>query len=260
MTRQEIIDVFIVRAAPADRPALRQQLDRMPKQELEEAYEVLQTQAQIQAKEEQLVQIQAQTAAERAIQKYYREQELEPQRQAAEKAQLEADRKTFADAAKTLRSFAVNDANFNVIRQTLGAGFSVYQIQQMLAANGGTLSPPTQEELNEWERQEIEAHNLRLLTADLPTLRRLAREAGARGPATPQLDETQRVRAAERVDGTAYPPLPDEFRDGNNPEEVLDAAFIRKCSKETMRLLLKRYGADQVNEALRTRIGGIYQY
>jgi hypothetical protein len=99
-----------------------------------------------------------------------------------------------------------------------------------------------------------------LLGADIPTLRKLAREAGAHGPAAPQLDETQRVRQAERADGVAYPPLPDEFRDGNNPEEVLDAAFIRKCSKETMRLLLKRYGADQVNEALRTRNGGIYQY
>jgi hypothetical protein len=260
MNRNQITEVFVVRAAPADRPELRRTLERMSLEELEQAHRALISNQEIEAKEEELLTIQAERAANAALRKYLLQKAREPQRKAEEKAQLEADRKTFADAAKTLRSFAVNDANFNVIRQTLGAGFSVYQIQQMLAANGGTLSPPTQEELNEWERQEIEAHNLRLLTADLPTLRKLAREAGARGPVAPQLDETQRVRAAERVDGTTYPPLPDEFRDGNNPEEVLDAAFIRKCSKETMRLLLKRYGADQVNQALRTRIGGVYQY
>jgi hypothetical protein len=252
MTRQEIIDVFIVRAAPADRPGLRQQLDRMSKEELAEAYKII----QLQGKEEQLLEIQADRAAAAAMYKYQAQKAHEPQRKAEEKAQLAKDTQTFADAAKTLRSFGVNDANFNVIGRTLGAGFSVYQIQQMVAANGGTLSPPTQEELNEWDREAIEAHNLRLLGADIPTLRKLAREAGARGPVAPQLDETQRVRAAERVEDIAYPPLPEEFRDGNNREEVLDASFIKKCSRETLRLLIKRYGSAQVTEALRTRVPG----
>ena len=261
MTRQEIIDVFILRAAPAERPELRRTLEKMSFEELEQAHQALISNQRIEATKEELLHIRIEAAANRAIHEHEVKQAREPQRKAEERAQLEADRKTFAEAAKSLRSFAVNDANFNVIRRTLGAGFSVYQIQQMVAANGATLSPPEQHELDEWTRQDIEAHNLRLLSADLPTLRKLAREAGARGPvAPPQLDETQRLRAAGRADGVAYPPLPDEFRDGNNPEEVLDAAFIRKCSKETMRLLLKRYGADQVNEALRTRIGGIYQY
>jgi hypothetical protein len=260
MTRQEIIDVFIVRTAPAGRPALRQQLDKMSKDELETAYEFLQIQEEIQVKKEQIVQIRIEAAAERAIHQHHAKQAREPQRLAEEKAQLEQDRKTFADAARSLRSFAVNDANFNVIKQTLGEGFSVFAVQQMVAANGATLSPPTQEELNEWDREAIEAHNLRLLSADIPTLRKLAREAGARGPAAPQPDETQRVRAAERADGVAYPPLPDEFRDGNNPEEVLNAAFIKKCSKETLQLLIKRYGSEQINEALRTRVSGVYSY
>jgi len=255
MTRSEIIDLFIVRATPVERRQLRQQLEQMSKQELEEAYEILQTRSKIQAKEEQILQIQAERAAERALNQHYIRQAREPQRLAEEKAQLEQDRKTFTEAARTLRSFAVNEANFNVIRQTLGAGFSVYQIQQMLAANGETLSPPTQAELDGWERRAIEEHNLRLRSADIPTLRKLAREAGARGPATPALDETQRVRAAERNDGIAYPPLPEEFRVGGR-EEVLDASFIKKCSRETLRLLIKRYGSTQVTEALRTRVAG----
>ena len=252
MTRSEIIDVFIVRAVPADRPELRRKLDRMSLDELEEAYKII----QLQGKEEQLLEIQADRAASAAMYQYHKQKEHEPRRKAEEKAQLEGDRKTFEEAAKTLRSFAVHDANFNVVRQTLGAGFSVYQIQQMVAVNGAALSPPTQQEQDEWTRQEIEAHNLRLLSADIPTLRKLAREAGARGPAAPQLDETQRVRAAERVEDIASPPLPEEFQDGNNREEVLDANFIKKCSRETLRLLIKRYGSAQVTEALRTRVAG----
>lgn len=252
MTRQEIIDVFIVRAAPADRPELRRKLDRMSLDELEEAHKVI----LLQAKEEQLLEVQAERAANLAMHKYHTQQAREPQRKAEEKAQLAKDRQTFSDAAKTLRSFGMNDANFNVIRRTLGAGFSVYQIQQMVAANGAILSPATQSEQDEWERAATEAENLRLLSMDIPSLRKLAREAGARGPAAPEPDETQRVRAIEKQDGTVYPSLPDEFRDGNGPEEVLNAEFIKKCSKETLRLLIKRYGSDQINELLRNRVAG----
>jgi len=114
----------------------------------------------------------------------------------------------------------------------------------------------TEREQEQWRQEAIEAHNLALLTADLPTLRKLAREAGARGPVAPQLDETQRVRAAERVNGFSYPPLPEEFRDGNSPEQVLDASFIKRCSRETYRLLFDRYGSAQITEALRTRVPG----
>jgi hypothetical protein len=249
MNRSEIIELLVVRAAPDERQKLRQALSTYSTEELKQIEQALISQAVSNVAEDELIRIQAEIAAERELFRLSRKPEAERQ----EKAQLEADRKTFIEAAKSLRSFAVNDANFNVIRQTLGAGFSVYAVQQMLEANGATLSPPTQDELNEWTRREIEEHNLRLLTMDIPSLRKLAREAGASGPVPPQPDETQRVRQAERVDGVAYLPLPDEFRDGNGPEEALDAAFIRKCSRETYRLLLKRYGSAQIDEALRTR-------
>jgi len=263
MTKEEIINVFVVRAVPVERIALRRSLESMTKEQLETAYEAMQAQNHLQAQEQELLRVNAECAAERAMYQYQKQQAHEPQRKAEEKAQLERDKKTFTDAAKTLRTFALNEANFTVIRSALGPNFTTYSIQQAIGSNALELSPPTQQEQDEWTRQEIEAHNLRLLNADIPTLRKLAREAGAQiatRPAVPQLDETQRVRQAERSEGITYPPLPDEFRDGNNPEQVLDAAFIRKCSKETMRLLLKRYGADQVDEALRTRIGGVYQY
>jgi len=256
MTRDQIIEVFLVRAIPGERYQLRQKLEGMTTEELGMAYQALQAQAQLEATEEKIFRIQAEAAAEQALHGLRMWQAREPQRLAEEKAQL----KTFAEAARTLRSFGVNEANFNVIRSTLGPNFTEYSIREAIGSNAISLSPPTKQELDQWTREAIQAHNAALLNADIPTLRKLTREAGARGPVAPQPDETQRIRAAERVDGTTYPPLPDEFRDGNNPEEVLDAAFIRKCSKETLRLLLKRYGADQVNEALRTRVGGIYQY
>jgi hypothetical protein len=251
MTKQEIIEVFIVRSAPSGREELRRDLEQLSRDELEAAYAVLQANQAVQTMENELLRIRAEIAANRALVELQVRRQREPQR----KAQLEQDRKTFAEAARTLRSFAVNEANFNIIRQTLGEGFSVYQIQELIAANGAspTLSPPTQQELDEYQRQDIEAHNLRLLSADLPTLRRLTREAGAHIATQPVApDETQRVRAASRDDGFKYQQLPDEIRIGDR-EEVLDAAFIRRADAATLRLLIKRYGSEQVTEALRTR-------
>jgi len=61
----------------------------------------------------------------------------------------------------------------------------------------------------------------------------------------------KQVRAAgERKDGVNYPPLPDEFTDSNGIEHVLNIDFIKKCSRETYRLLLRRYGSEQINGLL----------
>jgi hypothetical protein len=52
----------------------------------------------------------------------------------AEARQQELDKQTFVAAAKALR-LGINEANFLLIRQTLGSGFSLYAIQQALASN-----------------------------------------------------------------------------------------------------------------------------
>ena len=247
MTRNEIINVFVVRAAPSDRTELRQQLEKMTKDQLEEAYRVI----QIQAAEEKLLQIEAERAADQALHKLHVQRIREPQRRAEAKAQLEQDRATFNDAGRTLQSFGLNEANFSVIRSTLGPNFTTYGIRQALAANALSLSPPTQEELNEWTHEAIKAHNSKLLSMDIPSLRKLAREAGARGQAAPPPDETQRVRAIENHD-RSYPLLPDELRIGDR-EELIDAAYIRRCPKEVLKSLIHKYGAPQIDEALRTR-------
>jgi len=71
--------------------------------------------------------------AEQLLHQLRMHEATEPRRKAEAVKQEKQDRRTFADAAKTIRSFAAIEANFNVIRQTLGDGFSVHQIQQMLA-------------------------------------------------------------------------------------------------------------------------------
>jgi len=78
--------------------------------------------------DDRILELQAARAADRAWHEYEMSKAREPQRQAEEKAQLERDRRVFADAAKALRTFGATEANFNVIRQALGSGFSVSQI------------------------------------------------------------------------------------------------------------------------------------
>ena len=132
--------------------------------------------AEIEMLREQRIRAQAEAAAARVIFQLNQQAALEPQRKAQAEARLKEDRKTFEDAAKTLRSFGINEANFNTTRQTLGEGFSVYVIQQMLTANRAMLSPPTQEELNQCERERIAARNKFLLEADPGTLRTAAKQ------------------------------------------------------------------------------------
>ena len=184
---------------------------------------------------------------------------LDPRKQKdIAEAQAEQDRYTFNQFARE-NGFSLVDANHQLAKSLLGSGFNSYQLSEAVSSNALSLAQASPEELERFRQEAIQAHNQRLKSMDIPALRKLAREAGARGPVAPQPDETQRIRAAERVDGTTYAPLPDEILIGDR-EEVLDAAFIRRCSKETLRLLLKRYGSEQINEALQTRIGGAYQY
>jgi hypothetical protein len=218
----------------------------MSKDELETAYKALQAQVQLQAKEEEYFRVQAEREADRVLHELHMEKLRAPQRKAEAERQEKQDRETFAQAAKTLRSFSVNEANFNVTVQTLGPGFSVYQIQEMVAANGATLSPPTQEELNEWDRQAIAEHNARLRSMDIPTLRKLAREAGARGPAAPQLDETQKVRAAER--SLQFQPLLPDSRFKN---EIIDYELVQQLSPLELKRLFQIYGSDQITARIK---------
>ncbi len=166
--------------------------------------------------------------------------------------QKEKDRRIFNEFARE-NGFSECESNHLLAKSVLEPGFDKSLLAQAVQSNALQLAEASPQEVALFRQDAIAAHNQKLLNMDIPSLRKLAREAGARGQAVPQLDETQRVRQAEMQDGTVYPILPEEFRDGSGPEEVLDAKFIRKCSKETLKFLFKRFGAAQVEEALRTR-------
>jgi hypothetical protein len=186
--------------------------------------------------------------AERAVDFAMFQRSREPQRKAAETAQLGLDRQTFADAAKTLRSFAVNEANFNVIRQTIGSGFSVFAIQQALSSNALQLSPPTQQELDQWESERIEQHNEALQNLDPDQLRaRVRQEASESRAAAVQQEADRQLAAATARDAVlGFPPLPTHWQG-----HQLDASFIRTCDVPTQKLLNKRFGPAQLEARLR---------
>ena len=153
--------------------------------------------------------------------------------------------------------FSECESNRTLVKSVLGQGYDRHTLAQAVQSNALSLAQASPEELAQFRQEAITLHNQYLSGLDIPTLRKMAREAGARGQAPVALDETQRVRAAEeKFYGTGYPVLPDELLIEGR-EELIDSSYIKRCSKETLRLLMKRYGSDQVNEALRTRISGV---
>jgi len=186
--------------------------------------------------------------AEQLLHQLRMHEATEPRRKAEAVKQEKQDRRTFADAAKTIRSFAPIEANFNLIRQTLGDGFSVHQIQQMLAVNGAILSPPTQHELNEWRREAAQAHQDYLKNASSEELRAAARAESTqvKKTAAQQQFEFELLKGYERdVIQNGSSPLPKTWNG-----QVLDASFIKRCDKQTLAVMMRKHGSAQISARL----------
>jgi hypothetical protein len=168
-------------------------------------------------------------------------------RQQATAAQLEQDRQTFADACRQLH-IGNNEANFGIIRSTLGENLSLYQIQQAIQSGAVRLSPATQQEMAQWAQEAVEERNEFLLTADNHTLRNIARREGLERAATATKAEADRQFEASKARDTAigFPALPETWQG-----QKLDAAFIRSCNVETQKLLTKRFGSAALDARLR---------
>ncbi len=160
----------------------------------------------------------------------------------AEARQQELDKHTFAEAAKELRSFGVTEANFGLIRSSLGSGFSVYAIQQALASNTFQLSGPSQEELTKWATEDIETHNQRLLHADDVTLRAAVKQESAARQQAVQQEQHERQLDAQRQRESAmgFAPLPSDITRDR----------IRAAAPSELKLWMKRYGQFQLNSRL----------
>jgi hypothetical protein len=225
-------------------------LSRMTLEELEQYAAIKNGIVAAAEADERILRLQAARAADRAWHEYEMSQAREPQRQAEEKAQLERDRRTFQDAAKALRTFAVTEANFSVVRQTFGSSFSISQIQQLLTVNPEILSGPTPEEVQQWNQEAQEQRQQFLRNADIVTLRRLVREDREQKQQQvkqAQLDATQ-ASAKQRHDLHGYVSLTPESRHRGN---VIDAQYIKTVDVQALRELVRIYGDFQLNNILR---------
>jgi hypothetical protein len=251
--RQKLIDLIVARTGTP-----RSELAAKTVQELEAILDdsfMAQIRAEAaqaaEAADDELIRIQAEREADRVMHQLSMAKTREPHRKAEAERLLAQDRKAFADAARTL-GFGLCDANLSLLRQGLGQGnLSTYSIKQVIESGAMSLSPPTQQELNEWQRERIEAHNNFLRQADPETLRRLVRQEAEqnRQRAAQEQAALEDAARAERDRYQGYPPLPDTWQG-----QPLNSQFIKKCSAETLKILIRRFGSDQVTHALRSRM------
>lgn len=206
--------------------------------------------------EDQMLQARAEAAAQHEMASLAKQQWHEmhkPEHEAKQQEQLESDKKTFGDAARTLH-FGQTEANLNVIRQIVGTGFSVYEVQHAVAAGTIHLSPATQQELNQREQERIQARNNYLKNLDPQTLRTEAKkEAEANRAAAQQANAASQLQSQlQRSQEVGFPPLPEVSHTG---EQLNGAFFVRLSNTDigSFKNFIRRYGAAQVTAAIRER-------
>jgi hypothetical protein len=174
-----------------------------------------------------------------------------PQFEQEQKQQLEQDKKTFAAAARELR-LSLCDANFNLIRTTLGVGFTVQDIYDHPLIETVRATP---QELNQWEQERIHARNGYLTNAHPQTLRTEAKQEAVANKQNHALTAFERELEAgltREITNGGMSPLP-EYWNGKR----LDKDFIRRADKETLRQIMKKFGSSQLTARLHgiTKIG-----
>ncbi len=245
---------------PAFKAQCIQKLETLNRAQLEEllaktAQESAQALAQAQ---DELLQVRAQRHAENTA--HDLEHNL-PKRQQAQKEAEDADRTTFAQAAKTLRTFSLIEANFQMIRSTLGTSFSVGQIKEMTEANSALLVPPNPHELNGWKYQDMldakaaEAQRIQYLKA-MPheQLREEVRAAGQQAHAAAAQSHAQQQLQVREEKEQGFPPLPNVDDSGR----VIDSSYVIKLSNapitssdyKMFRHLCRRFGFAAVTRRL----------
>jgi len=172
---------------------------------------------------------------------------LDPvKRRHAEAAQNAEERRVFHDFCRD-NGFSEVEANFSLAKNVLGS-FDQYTLAQAVHSNALELAKASPEEFEQFRQEAIELHNQHLLSLDLPTLRKLAREAGARGPAASELDQVQTVRAAEKSRNNQFRPL---LPDSRFRREIIDSELVEQLSSGDLKQLLHIYGADAINVRIR---------
>jgi hypothetical protein len=165
-------------------------------------------------------------------------------------AELAEDKNTFLKVAKTLRLFGTTEANFSLLRSTLGPGFDVYQVEQSVISGAVSLSPPSQDELDQWAQEDVEIRNEFLRQADVHVLKKIANDEHQQNIQTSAAKANDDAFKAQQQRDSyfGFPPLPNEWNG-----VPLDAKFIRSTDVLTIKLLNKKYGSSQVTARLQGR-------
>jgi hypothetical protein len=204
--------------------------------------------------DERILELQAARAADRVIHELEMSQAREPQRKAEDKRQLAEDRKTFFEACRQFH-IGNTDANFGLVRSSLGLGFSPYEIGQGLQSGELHVSPATPEEIQQWAR-EAEVQRQRTLRNMSPEdLRSVVRNEAESRRAQAQRERFEHhVAHREALDAQfGYPPLPERNYEG----QAIDAAYLTRISNTNLDLfkrLIRKHGAAQITRALRERV------
>jgi hypothetical protein len=165
------------------------------------------------------------------------------QHQAATTQAEEEDRKTFALACRSY-SRADNEANYRMVLESVGSGFSLFDIEQAIR-NGLQLVPASQEQAGIWAEEAAKQRQIWLKTQATPADLRAAAavEAETNRVAQKQAEDARALQAAKE---SGYPPLPTHFQG-----QVLDKRFLWLASKELTKYLFSKYGQRQLESRVR---------
>lgn len=204
---------------------------------------------------EALSRARAERNADAILFKHRQDMDREPQRQTEAAASLARDRAAFDQAAKQLRSFARNDANFHLCRRVLGGGnVSVQLISEGIASGALQLSKITQTELDEYRAADVEQRNRRLLDMPIHELKREVRREQAENRATASQRESNELLEEMRVRDLQVnlPPLPTHDQSG----VLIDANYLKKlCNIDLPKYKhwLRRFGGYALTLRLQGR-------
>jgi hypothetical protein len=155
-----------------------------------------------------------------------------------------ADRELFNRCAR-LYNYSANQANFGMIQSTVGTGFSQFDIEQAIRTDDVQLSPPSQQELDEWRELSIQEHNTALLNMNSTELRAAARSESEQKRIQAQTqqanDNFEAVKQRDQANG--FPSLPADF----TKEQ------IKRAPVEKLKFLIKKFGNFQINSRLQGR-------
>lgn len=254
MTRSEIIELVVVRAAPSEQQQLRKILSSYSIGELQRVEQAIASQAVQQKAEDELIRIQAERAADRALHEYHLKLHHDQAREAYLKQTEPQDRETFA---KACRKFNIGniEANFKLIRAALGPQFNLYQVGQAVSSGIVHVDPATEQEQQQWRQEAQKEHRDYLVNYASPgELRQAARQdSEQRRVQAEQQHGAQQIKTREEAEvSVGYQVLPEVNIQGVK----LDAAFFMGLANtdiKTYRKYCNKYGFA----AITARLNGV---